>query len=256
MRLLETTPATIRELWNECGPRLGPSPYVDEVAAAAVSALYERFAESLVLARAFLTIPFQHLPGRQQAFATAAARAVGLDAELRPTTPVHSLLATRGCDERWNDARRSSGHVAIPLLSEAFVGSIPMMSRLLKALGLPLTWVQDPGAMMARQVLGAETGFFHVEDASSAIDELGRKIIPAQEFVARHAVSSVFAVGGAAFGGALLVLIFFSRDRVGPGTVRVFMPLVNLLKAVLIERCSTTRVFAPRTGEGLGEAGA
>jgi hypothetical protein len=139
--------------------------------------------------------------------------------------------------------------VAIPLLSEAFVDSIPMMSRLLKELGLPLTWVQDPGAVMLRQTIGAEVGFFYVEDALSATDELGRKIIPAQEFVSNYGVRCVFAVGGVVFGGAVLVLIFFSRDRVEPRTVRTFMPLINFLKATMISQCSLSKVFRQDSGK-------
>lgn len=128
-------------------------------------------------------------------------------------------------------------------MTKSAVGSIPMTSRLQKELGLPLTWVQDPGTMTVGQTLGSETGFFHVKDAPNAVDELGRKVIPVQEFVATCGVKSVYAVGGVAFGGAVLVLIFFSRDAVESRTVRTFMPLINLLKGALISQGSMTRVF-------------
>jgi hypothetical protein len=120
-----------------------------------------------------------------------------------------------------------------------------MMSRLLKDLGLPLTWVQDPGAALERQVIGSEVGCFWVADASAALDELGRKIIPAQAFVTGQSVRSVFAVGGIVFGGAVFVIIFFSREPTDSRTARAFMPLVNEVKGTLVSRCSMARVFAP-----------
>jgi len=164
------------------------------------------------------------------------------------------LLATRGCMEVWNDPRKSQGHVAIPLLSEDFVDSIPMMSRLLRELGLPLTWVQDPGAVMVRQTIGSEVGFFYVEDACNATDELGRKIIPAQDFVSKYSVQSVFAVGGTIFGGAVLVLILFCRDQIDQRTVRAFMPVTNWLKGVIISKCSMSKVFR-QDGEDKDKSG-
>jgi hypothetical protein len=245
MRITEANPINIRQLWSSCASRIATSPYLDDITAAVVGELYEQFADSLVMVRAFITVPFEYLPERQREFARELARSVQLEALLNSNTPVHSLLATRGCIDDWNDPRKSRGHVAIPLLSEAFVDSIPMMSRLLKELGLSLTWVHDPGAVLLRQTIGAEVGYFHVEDAPSATDELGRKIIAAQEFVSNYGVKSVFAVGGVVFGGAVLVLIFFSRDRVEPRIVRTFMPLTNFLKAAMISQCSLSKAFRP-----------
>lgn len=245
MRITETTPATIRGLWVGCDAEIKGVAYVEDVAEAIVGKLYDQLVPSLVLLRLFLTVPFVWLPERERAFALQLARSVHRESELGPHTPVHALLATRGCVEPWNDRRKSLGHVAIPLLSEEFVSSIPMMSRLLKELGLPLTWVFDPGAVMERQSFGSEVGYFHVADAAVATDEMGRRIIPAHDFVAEHGVRSVFAVGGGMFGGSILVLIFFSREPVETRTVRTFMPLVNLLKGRIISTWSMMRIFRP-----------
>jgi hypothetical protein len=252
MRINEATPGTIRQIWADWEPRFAKMKDLDDFAGVAVSDLYERFEASLVMVRAFMTVPYQSLPEPQRSFALELARSVHLEALLGPTTPVLCLLATRGCVDDWNDPRNSRGHLAIPLLSEDFVASIPMMSRLLKELGLPLTWVQDPGPMVARQTIGSEVGFFCVEDAPSAIDELGRKVIAAQKFVSDHGVASVFAVGGEMIGGAVLILIFFSRESVLPLTVRVFMPLINLLKGAMIPCCLLST--APRLATG-GDGG-
>ncbi|MEJ2082019.1 MAG: hypothetical protein P8Y94_07560 [Acidobacteriota bacterium] len=196
MRLGDTTPTAIRDLWGGCMHRVTSAQYLEDVAGIMVSEIYERFQASLVMTRAFLTVPFQSLPARQKEFARELARSVALESLLKPATPVLSLVGTRGCVEDWNHVRRSHRHLALPLLSESFVGAIPMMSRLLKELGLPLTWDQGPGEVLTGQTLGSEVGFFHIEDATVAEDELGRKIITAQEFVADYDVRSVFAVGG------------------------------------------------------------
>lgn len=245
MKLAEVNPAVVREIWSRCASRIPSSQWLDESASLVVGEIYARLSDSLVLLRAFITVPAECLPERQRAFATALAQSANLLDSLRPNTPVHSLLATRGCIDEWNDPGKSRRHVAIPLLSEAFVGEIPMMSRLLRELGLPLTWSQDPRAGLVGEAIGSEVGFFYVGDAVTAEDELKRKIIPAQEFVSNYGVRSVFAVGGTVFGGALLVLIFFSRDQVDARTVRTFMPIINLLKAAMVPRWSPSRIFRP-----------
>lgn len=250
VKLSQATPAVVYSAWTERASSISDRPCISEVARSVVDGLYERFEESLVLVRSFLTVPYQGLPGRQREFAANLARSVQLENLLAPNLPVLSLLATRGSVSEWNDPRESRGHVAIPLLSESFVASIPMLSRLLKQLGLPLTWVQDPGANMQKWMIGCDTGLFLVEDPANAIDELGRKIIPAQEFVAGHSVRSVFAVGGVVFGGAVFLLIFFGRDPVEPHTARAFLPLVNRVKGALVLWCSMSRVFLPENPAG------
>ena len=243
MTVSKANSAKIRELWARCEPRISSANCVEDVACAVVDQLYEEFSDSLVLARLFLSVPFQSLPDRQRQSASEMARSAQLESLLTPTTPVHSLLASRGAVLEWNDVAKSRGHVAIPLLSQEFVGSIPMMSRLLKDLLLPLTWVQDPRGLMLAQTIGSEAGYFHVLDAANDRDEQGRLIIPAQEFVSAHGVKSVFAVGGMVFGGAVLVIILFSLEHVEVRTVRTFIPLIGLLRAALIARYSTSRIF-------------
>ncbi|MBI4817545.1 MAG: hypothetical protein HY791_14890 [Deltaproteobacteria bacterium] len=243
MLMSQATPSALSALFERRRASIPAHPFIVDVARALVDAVYEGLEESLVLARAFLTVPYGSLPSRQQSFAAELARTVELLEILTPHTPVHSLVATRGRDPRWNRLDESRGHVAIPLLSEKFVGSIPMMSRLLRDLGLPLSWVQDPGAALERQLLGSEVGCFWIADPRGAVDDLGRKIIPAQEFVTSHGVESVFAVGGVMFGGAVFTLILFAKDRVESRTPRAFMPLISQVKAILVSECSISRVF-------------
>ncbi len=250
MKLSQATPAVVYDAWTERASSISERPCISEVAQSVVDGLYERFEESLVLVRSFLTVPYQSLPGREREFAANLARSVQLEDLLAPHTPVFCLLATRGAIAEWNDPRESRGHVAIPLLSESFVASFPMLAMLFKKLGMPLTWAQEPGANMQKWMTGYDVGLFFVEDPASAINELGRKVIPAQEFVAGHSVRSAFAVGGTIFGGAVFVLTFFGRDPVESRTARAFLPLINQVKGTLISRCSMSRVFLPEPPAG------
>jgi hypothetical protein len=245
MKLSQATPATIRDAWLGRASTVAARPTIAAVAEAAASGVYEKFADSLVLARAFLTVPYSVLPGRHRSFAKAMARSAGLGELLVPHTPVHCLLATRGRLSDWNDPRRSRDHVAIPLLSDDFVASIPMIACLLKELGLPLTWLESPGPTMERRMIGSHVGSFFVADPAHAVDELGRRVVPARGFVAEHSVRSVFAVGGAVFGGSVLTLIFFCTEPLGSRHARAFMPLVSHMKGLLVSRCSIARTFSP-----------
>jgi len=251
MRLSHATPSLILGLWEKSRHKVGDHPSLSEVATAIVDSLYEEFADSLVLIRAFLTVPYEALPAHQRQFASQLAISVNLEDLLRPCTPVHTLIATRGRVDEWNHVKASRGHVAIPLLSDDFVASIPMMSRMLKDLGLPLSWVQDPGTILERSLLGSEVGCFRIADPVKAIDELGRKVIPAQDFVITHSVNSVFAVAGILFGGAVFTLIFFGQDPVEFRIARAFMPLISQLKGIMIANCSISRVFPPDEGQSL-----
>ena len=245
MKLSTATPASLREIWVERSKRFPRRPSLATVASAIVNGVYEQFEESIVLARAFFTVPYCMLPERQSKFAADIARAAGRDNELKDNTPVNTLLATRGRAPEWNDVQKSRGHVAIPLLSNEFVSSIPMISQLLKDLGLPLSWVLETEGDTEGLALGSEAGFFFVEDPKVTVDELGRNIIPAQDFVIEYSVNSVFAVGGVVFGGTVFVLLFFGCDRLKSRTVRAFLPLVNMVKGTLVSKCSMSRIFDP-----------
>ncbi len=252
MKLSQVTPSIVRDTWTHSALPVAFRPFIADVLSDAMAGMFAMFEESLVLARAFLTIPYRLLPPRQQAAALTLATSVHLESLLGPSTPVLCLLASGGEIPAWNDPKSSRGHVAIPLLSDDFVASIPMISRLLKELGLPLSWVQDTGAATDRQMFGAEVGVFLVADAASALDDRGRQIIPAQDFVAAHSVRSVFAVGGMVFGGTALILVFFSRDTLDLRTARAFMPLVNQIKGLCIARCSVSHVFSPESAASSG----
>src|SRR5512144_2112177 len=97
----------------------------------------------------------------------------------------------------WNDRRNSQGHVGIPLATSDFIEAIPMMSRLLKELGMGLDWIDSNDTSMVARALGSSSGLFYVPDAALEIDAKGRKVIAGQDFVKTHGVKTVFGMGGA-----------------------------------------------------------
>lgn len=152
--------------------------------------------------------------------------------------------APSGDQEDWNDPRRSQGHLGIPLISSAFVGAIPMISRLLRELGVPLDWIDTHDASVIQKILGDSASLFFVEDASQATDDQDRKIIAAQDFVLGHKIRSVFGIGGAYSGGEMLVTVVFSHARFGREKAEQFLPLVTLFKSNTEPLVAEQRTFA------------
>jgi histone H3/H4 len=185
------------------------------------------FDESVVVARVFITVPFDGLPDVNKEFVKNLAESAGVVAEIKGTTPVLSLIGTHGLEDDWKDRRKSKGHVGIPLISSAFVGAIPMISRLLKELGVPLDWIDSHDSEIIKKVLGGSAGLFYVEDASQATDHEGRKIIVAQDFVSKYSVKSVFGTGGAYDNGQMLVIVVFCHDTFPKEVSERFLALAD-----------------------------
>jgi hypothetical protein len=103
--------------------------------------LYNRFSQSIVLARIFAAVPFIELPDQNKRFINNLGTTAGISSLIKDQTPVLSLPGTAGANPQSNDRRRSVGHVGVPLASSHFIDSIPMMSRLLRQLGMYLAWI-------------------------------------------------------------------------------------------------------------------
>jgi hypothetical protein len=125
----------VREVIDRLKAGVRPDDCLEDVAQALCSTLYTRYTGAVALVRVFLSAPGEELPEAVQRSAAALARAKGEPALARGSR-VLALAGTRGAREEWNDRRRSRGHAAIPLVSPAFVDAIPMISQLLKQLGL------------------------------------------------------------------------------------------------------------------------
>lgn len=79
-----------------------------------------------------------------------------------------SLPGTHGQEADWNDRHKSTGHVGIPVISSASVGTIPMISRLLKELGVPLDWIDSHDSEIIKKAVAESSGLFKGETTSLA----------------------------------------------------------------------------------------
>lgn len=243
MKIEQATASTITELWGSVGPRAQQSKSLEEAAQALATALHTQFQDSVVLARVYFTVPFGNLLGANKEFVQKLAESAGAASDLKATTPVLSLIGSAGKEADWNDRRKSKGHIGIPLTSSAFVDAIPMISRLLKELGVPLDWVdtQDPEVV---KKMDRAAGLFFVENAAEATDHQKRKIIPAQDFVSGHNVKSVFGVGGGYAGGQIVVIVLFCRDLVPRAAAERFVALRDAFKGNTSSLVETRKIFA------------
>ncbi|MFC1835736.1 hypothetical protein ACFL2Q_13535 [Thermodesulfobacteriota bacterium] len=243
-RLRDVTVADSIDLVNSLKAVQGRDT-VEEVAQAFTEIMYSRFQESIVLIRLFVTVPFGELPVPNKQSVTALAGSAGITDILNDTTPVLSLLGTQGILPEWNDRRKSEGHVGIPLASGDFIGSIPMMSRMLKELGAALDWIENGDTnIVAEEGLTPFSGTFYVGDAAGEVDQQGRKVIPAQDFVARHDVRTVFGFGGAYVTRTMFAtIVVFTRETIEKNTVELLQPIVSAIKAASGEQASQGRIF-------------
>jgi hypothetical protein len=243
MKINEASPVAVTDLWGSVESRVRRAKSVEEAAQEFSQALLARFDESVALARVFFTVRFGSLPEDRQDFVRALARPSGAVVDLKSTTPVLSLVGSSGHLEDWNDLRKSRGHLGIPLISSDFVASIPMVSRLLRELGVPLDWIDTHDASVIQKTLGESSSLFFVDDASEATDDRGRKIIVAQDFVSEHAIQSVFGIGGAYSDGEILVMVVFNHDRFSRECAEQFLPLATLFRSNTERLVAQRRIF-------------
>lgn len=217
---------------------------LEEAAQLVTNILYEEFHDSIVLIRLYATVPFGKLPPFNRNFVTQLANTTQITHLLEEETPVLSLLGTRGLQPTWNDSHQSQGHVGIPLVSAAFIDTIPMMSRLLKEVGLNLAWIDKPDSEMITGTSLGLSGIFYVPDAKTAVDQWGRKIISAQDFVEANNVQTVFALaGGYLTSKTFMTLIVFCNESLKKPHANLFTPLIAIFKANTMALASTGAIF-------------
>lgn len=242
MRIEQATSTNVTDLWSEVEPAVSRADVLEEAAQELATALHGRFEESVVLARVYLTVAFGSLPKVNEQFVRALAEGAGANGELRPETPVLSLVGTHGKEGEWQDRRDSRGHVGIPLISASFIDAIPMISRLLHELGVGLDWADTADLEFIKKM---GTGLFFVDDAAQATDQQGRHIIPVQDFVSDYGVTSVFGVGGAYDTGQMLVLVVFTGDRLDRDSAECFLPLNDWFRGATQVLVEGEKIFHP-----------
>ncbi len=230
----ETTLASI-------GRNVGRATSLEEACAATTQILFEAF-PSTVLARFYATVPYERLAATEKAFVDDVADRTGQ--VTRSDMPVLVLFGTHGVEEAWCDRKQSRGHLAIPLVSAAFVEGIPMLSRLLKELGFDLAWLDEAPELHARKLVGGFNGVFFVDDATRVRDAAGRLVIPAQDFVAAHDVRSVFGMGGLYPDGTLVAGIVFSKETLRRASLDKLKAIITTFKADTFGIVRNRKLFA------------
>jgi hypothetical protein len=233
------------ELHDKVAKGITDSVSLEDAAQKYLSVLYESVKESIVLARLFATIHFRDLPKSNKEFVMNLASSENLTGLIRDETLVLSLLGTRGDKPEWNDRRKSKGHVGIPMISSGFINRIPMVSRLLKELGAGIDWIDTNDTELVAKTFENISGVFHVSDAGTEVDSLGRKIIAAQDFVEAEGIKTVFGVGGCYLGTSLFfTTIIFLRESLEKIKARRFMLQANKFKTGTLNLVDEGRIFS------------
>ncbi|MGH7435777.1 MAG: hypothetical protein ACRENE_08885, partial [Polyangiaceae bacterium] len=151
-----------------------------------------------------------------------------------------------GVEPRWRDRNLSKGYRALPLERDGFAQSLPMVSALLSQLGVdPWRSTRDTRGIRVDQLLGGQSsGIFHVEDAATSVDAKGRKIIPAQEFVATYGVKTVYGMGGYWPDGTFATCVAFTRESVDRAAIRRVAPILSVFGAVATPLVARGKYFA------------
>ena len=102
------------------------------------------------LIRCYKTLAYASLEPDLQSFARSA---LGTEAP-RPTMKCLTLMATVGESAAWNSRHFSRGHKAVPLPSPEIVEKAPMISQLIKELGLELGTVLQPSPDVVKELAG------------------------------------------------------------------------------------------------------
>jgi hypothetical protein len=187
------------------------------------------------LVRCYKTHPFASLDAELQQF---ARKALG-GGPPHPAMKCLTLMATIGQTAAWSSRFLSQGHRVIPLPSSEIVERAPMISQLIKELGLELSAVLQPSPQIVKELAGKRHGVFHVENA------VGSPFIPAQqEFVVRYGIKSVLGFGGMLATGDFFAMILFATVTVPASSADRFRTLALDLKGSF-SKFSETTVFNP-----------
>jgi hypothetical protein len=245
VKLSTAFPSQLRDLVKDVRVRIEGRRSLAAAAQGLADAVYSALEESLVLTRVFATVPYGLLPAAPQAFVRRVMRDRRVESLLSPGLPVLALLGTRGVKAEWNDRAASRGHLGIPLASAAFVDEIPMIARMLSEFGLAIEGLEgEGGAPIVKSRVGTLSAMFYVADARAEVDDRGRLVISAQDFVEEQGVRTVFGFGGAyMLEKSYVAIILFAREEVDAARARELAPLSSALKAATMRLVDQDRFF-------------
>ena len=185
------------------------------------------------LVRLYKTHPFEQLEPDLQTYVQTV-----LEEAPQPDLRCLTLLGTAGDEEAWNDRRRSAGHQAIPLQSEAMVRQLPMVTQLITQLGLELDTVLRPDLGHAVELSKRTYDVFHVATAA------GSPHLPDQkDFVLPHKIASALGFGGMLYTGDFYAVVLFSRVPISADAAQMIKILAIAMRVPLLTHLR--QVFEP-----------
>jgi hypothetical protein len=234
-RIAEAITADYEPLYRELSGLPGCTT-VQDAAQMLVDSLFNRFCESLVLLRMFVTMRYDRLTAADRLFVDARSRDSGTSHLIHGATPVFTLLASRGIRPEWNDRNRSEHFRCIPLPSAAFVSSLSMLSRQFASVGLDANCFDDwERTVAATGCADRFRGVLYVRDSAADTDSQGRKIVPRQQFVAENGVKSSFGFGSGYLNHPTLATLFaFTSEELDE---QAMAPVPGLLEAFIAATC-------------------
>ncbi|WP_333172248.1 SpoIIE family protein phosphatase [Microcoleus sp. S13_B4] len=232
--MYDLTRFTLRDM-AECGLALRQFGLgvesMEEASNRIVRYLYENFCtkptgeKSCALVRLLKTHPYEDLEVELAEYARSMLDHYSPLAAMKCMT----LLATVGEQTEWNSRHKSVGHKAIPLASESVVAQIPMISQLIRQLGLDIKTVINPDPNLLVEIEQRKYNVFHVPEA------IGSPYIPAQDsFVIPFGIKSVLGFGGLLPSGNMFAIIMFLKVQIPISTVQMFSTLALNVKTALL----------------------
>jgi len=214
------------------------APSLESAAQASVHAIFDGFTDSSILVRFFAILPAGELPADLRATAEKISPCTS-------TTPVITLLGSYGLETAWRDRRLSRGRAAIPLVHGA---PVPMMANVFEELRGALKGYDSTGLKAYMEPGLFKSGCFHIPDANTALDSLGRKVIPSQDLVQEYGVVTVFGAGAAYLGTSLAgMMICFTRVSLEPEVGQAALTTLSQFRALTQKLVNDQTIFSAGT---------
>jgi hypothetical protein len=205
---------------------------MEDVANRVVRYLYQNLvdsdtgAPSCALVRFFKTHPYADLESELRDFARGMLHD---QSAATPTMKCLTLLATAGEKSEWNSRNASAAHKAIPLASPEILSMAPMISSLLRQLGVEVEALLRPSPGLLVEPEPTSFNVFYVPEAKES------SYIPDQEdFVKPLGIASVLGFGGMLPTGDIFVVILFSKVPIPRETAELFRTLALNVKVAAL----------------------
>lgn len=244
-KLSEASPSDFA-LLSDSTKKLSGFGSLEEIAQAFVDKVFERFQGSLVLLRLFSSLPYSALPPLDQQLVDKKANDSGTGQLYKETTPILTLLGTRGQRPEWNQRTTSQGFRCIPLVSSGYVGSLSMLSMQFKAMNLDLALLDTWDTTITGNNHADEyTGMLYVNHAGTDKDEKGRMVVPRQEFVSENDVKTALGFGtGYSDHPTIITLFAFTNESLNKTAMEPFSSLLQDYVSVSGDLLKSRRIFA------------